>query len=260
MISKTSLSFLVLALIIIPSSTMTYNVKHDFFNNVVLAANSSSSFPSSPQTSPTSNNNTNFINPNSANATNILDINKTISNTTAYPLLSMFLAKHKLSELPIPSAERMFTPDKATIMRVYQDPLILEMTHLLKNLIAGQPSTFILNLFYKNATWLWHSDLDISIKKADTGQMILSMPNTHGHGSMVQFSPVFPSPGIYDISIIYGQQINSPNYIKPHYVNQANFQVNVQQQQQQSPVINQAAKMRGENMTNNRNMMRYHPL
>jgi len=130
----------------------------------------------------------------------------------------VFSKNHSLSELPIPSAARMFTSDKAQIMRIYEDPLVLEMVHLPKTLVADQPSTFILNLFHKNATWLWHSDFDIFIKNANTGQVVLSMPNQHGHGSMIQFSPVFPSAGLYDINVIYGQQVNSPNYIKPHYV------------------------------------------
>jgi heme/copper-type cytochrome/quinol oxidase subunit 2 len=151
-----------------------------------------------------------------------------MSNTTAYPTLSLFLAHHKASELPIPSAERMFTPDKAQIIRKYQDPLILELVHLPKQLIAGQPSTFILNVFYKNATWLWHSDLDIFVKNGNTGQTILAMPNTHGHGSMVQFSYVFPTAGSYNIGVIYGQQVMSPNFIKPHLVKEAIFPVNVQ--------------------------------
>ena len=102
------------------------------------------------------------------------------------------------------------------------------MVHLPKQLIAGQPSTFILNVFYKNATWLWHSDLDIFIKNGNTGQTILAMPNMHGHGSMVQFSYVFPSAGTYNIGVIYGQQVKSPNFIKPHVVKEANFPVNVQ--------------------------------
>ena len=120
----------------------------------------------------------------------------------------------------------MFTPDKAQIINKYQDPLILQMVHLPKQLIAGQPSTFILNVFYKNATWLWHSDLDIFIKNGNTGQTILAMPNTHGHGSMVQFSYVFPTAGTYNIGVIYGQQVNSPNFIKPHVLKEANFPVN----------------------------------
>ncbi|MGA9845536.1 MAG: hypothetical protein WBQ25_24825, partial [Nitrososphaeraceae archaeon] len=64
--------------------------------------------------------NTNFTNPNIPNATTLTNPNATITNTTAYPTLSLFLAHHKASELPIPSAERMFTPDKAQIMRKYQ--------------------------------------------------------------------------------------------------------------------------------------------
>jgi heme/copper-type cytochrome/quinol oxidase subunit 2 len=172
--------------------------------------------------------NINFTNLSTSNATTVVNPNATISNTTAYPTLSLFLAHHKASELPIPSAERMFTPDKAQIINKYQDPLILQMVHLPKQLIAGQPSTFILNVFYKNATWLWHSDLDIFIKNGITGQTILAMPNMHGHGSMVQFSYVFPTAGTYNIGVIYGQQVMSPNFIKPHVVKEAYFPVNVQ--------------------------------
>src|SRR5690242_7826201 len=173
-------------------------------------------------------NNINFTDLSKSNATTVVNPNSTLSNTTAYPTLSLFLAHHKASELPIPSAERMFTPDKAQIIRKYQDPLILELVHLPKQLIAGQPSTFILNVFYKNATWLWHSDLDIFVKNGKTGQTILAMPNTHGHGSMVQFAYVFPTAGTYNIGVIYGQQVNSPNFIKPHVVKEAIFPVNVQ--------------------------------
>jgi heme/copper-type cytochrome/quinol oxidase subunit 2 len=173
-------------------------------------------------------NNINFTDLSKSNATTVVNPNSTLSNTTAYPTLSLFLAHHKASELPIPSAERMFTPDKAQIINKYQDPLILQMVHLPKQLIAGQPSTFILNVFYKNATWLWHSDLDIFIKNGKTGQTILAMPNTHGHGSMVQFAYVFPTAGTYNIGVIYGQQVNSPNFIKPHVVKEAIFPVNVQ--------------------------------
>ena len=190
--------------------------------------------------------NTNFTNPNIPNATTLTNPNATISNTTAYPTLSLFLAHHKASELPIPSAERMFTPDKAQIMRKYQDPLIIEMVHLPKQLIAGQPSTFVLNVFYKNATWLWHSDLDIFIKNGNTGQTILAMPNMHGHGSMVQFSYVFPSAGTYNIGVIYGQQVMSPNFIKPHVVKEAYFPVNVQ-----APSENTTAASSNNNNINN---------
>ena len=119
----------------------------------------------------------------------------------------------------------MFTPDKAQIIG-YGISGIIEVVHLPKQLIAGQPSTFILNVFYKNATWLWHSDLDIFIKNGNTGQTILAMPNMHGHGSMVQFSYDIPSAGTYNIGVIYGQQVMSPNFIKPHVVKEAYFPVN----------------------------------
>ena len=65
--------------------------------------------------------------------------------------------------------------------------------------------------------------LYIFIKNGITGQTILAMPNTHGHGNMVQFSYVFPTTGTYNIGVIYGQQVNSPNFIKPHVVKEAYF-------------------------------------
>ncbi len=42
--------------------------------------------------------NTNFTNPNIPNATTLTNPNATISNTTAYPTLSLFLAHHKASD------------------------------------------------------------------------------------------------------------------------------------------------------------------
>ena len=33
------------------------------------------------------------------------------------------------------------------------------------------------------------------------------MPNTHGHGSMIQFSYVFPTAGTYNIGVIYSQLV-----------------------------------------------------
>lgn len=207
----------------------------NIFQNALALGNSNilSSQSQSSSFSTDNNNNNNFNNYNSRSTnlpypTNLFDINKTISNTTAYRSMSLFLKNHNASELPTPSANRMFTSDKAQILRVYQDPLILELVHLPKNLIAGQPSTFILNNFAKNGTWLWHSDYDIFIKNASSGQTMLAMPNQHGHGSMIQFAYTFPFQGVYDISVIYGQQVNSPNFIGTHFVRQANFQVHVQ--------------------------------
>ncbi|HXT83857.1 MAG TPA: hypothetical protein VN704_05930 [Verrucomicrobiae bacterium] len=159
--------------------------------------------------------------------TSIVNINKTISNTTAYPIFSEFLAKHNASELPVPSAARMFTPDKAGIIRVYQNPYILEIVHLPKKLVAGQTSDFILNNIDKNGTWLWHSDYDIFVRNEKSGQTVLTLPSIHGHGSMIRFSYVFPSPGTYNIGIVYGQQVMPPNYIHPRYVKEDNFSVNV---------------------------------
>lgn len=49
----------------------------------------------------------------------------------------------------------------------------------------------------------------------------------HGHGSMVQFTYVFPSAGRYELNVISGQQVGSPNYIEPKVVRETQFIVNV---------------------------------
>lgn len=140
----------------------------------------------------------------------------------------------------IPDGERMFTAAQADIKRAEVDPLIVEMVHVPKALVAGQPSTFVLNLFHKDGiTWLWHSDFHVTVTKATTGQMVLVMPNIHGHGSMAQFTYIFPSSGVYDISMIFGQQTDSPNYVSPKLVREAMFTVTVEPAP--SPVVSQAA-------------------
>jgi heme/copper-type cytochrome/quinol oxidase subunit 2 len=137
------------------------------------------------------------------------------------------------SEFPVPSGHRMFTEDKAVISRATVDPLIIEMVQIPKGLVVNEPAIFVMNLFHtNNTTWLWHSDFDVTITKKDTGEKLLLMPNIHGHGSMAQFSYVFPEAGAYDINIITGQQAMSPNYIKPKVVREATFTVNVEPAQQ----------------------------
>ncbi len=128
---------------------------------------------------------------------------------------------------PIPDGERLFTEDKSNIMRDTNGSLIVEMVQTPKTIVAGQPATFIMNLFSTNNTWLWHSDFDVSVLNNNTGEKVLVMPNIHGHGSMAQFSYAFPSQGTYKIEVTFGQQVNSPNYIKPHDVRTAEFAVNV---------------------------------
>jgi heme/copper-type cytochrome/quinol oxidase subunit 2 len=128
---------------------------------------------------------------------------------------------------PIPDGERLFTEDKSNIMRDTNGSLVVEMVQTPKTIVAGQPATFVMNLFATNGTWLWHSDFDVSLVNNNTGEKVLVMPNIHGHGSMAQFSYAFPSQGTYNINITFGQQVNSPNYIKPHDVRTAQFIVNV---------------------------------
>lgn len=132
-----------------------------------------------------------------------------------------------MTGLPIPEGARMFTEDKANIMRVTNEPLVIEMVQTPKSLAAGEESAFVMNLFNSNGTWLWHSDFAVDVIDNKTGEKLTSMPNIHGHGSMAQFSYVFPSAGIYNVDVTFGQQVNSPNYIEPHDVRKATFVVNV---------------------------------
>ncbi len=133
-----------------------------------------------------------------------------------------------MTGLPIPEGARMFSEDKANIMRVTNEPLVIEMVQTPKALVSGEESTFVMNLFNSNGTWLWHSDFAVDVIDNKTGEKLTSMPNVHGHGSMAQFSYVFPSAGTYNVDVTFGQQVNSPNYIKPHDVRKATFVVDVE--------------------------------
>jgi cytochrome c oxidase subunit 2 len=128
--------------------------------------------------------------------------------------------------LTIPDASRMFTPDRAEIVQAGADRYMIDLAQTPKNIVAGEPATFVLNLFSNNGTWLWHSDFKITVTKTD-GQEVLDMPNIHGHGSMAQFTYTFPSAGQYNINVITGQQVDSPNYIPPKVVREEQFVVNV---------------------------------
>lgn len=134
--------------------------------------------------------------------------------------------------LPIPDGKRMFTPDGADISRASSGNLTVEMVHTPKELIAGRPAKFILNLFSADGTWLWHSDYKISIVEEASGQEILTMPNIHGHGSIAQFTYTFPSAGKYEINVISGQQVGSPNYSGPKTISESRFTVNVSPQEE----------------------------
>jgi heme/copper-type cytochrome/quinol oxidase subunit 2 len=149
--------------------------------------------------------------------------NVSMSNAT----LPMAMMNPSQMGSPIPDGERLFTEDKSNIMRDTNGSLVVEMVQTPKTIVAGQPATFVMNLFATNGTWLWHSDFDVSLVNNNTGEKVLVMPNIHGHGSMAQFSYAFPSQGTYNINITFGQQVNSPNYIKPHDVRTAQFIVNV---------------------------------
>jgi len=96
---------------------------------------------------------------------------------------------------------------------------------------AGKPIQFVFNLLSTNttgnSTWLWHSDMSVTITDSK-GQAVLALPNLHGHGSMLQFVNVFPTAGIYNVDILYGQQNGSPNFfLTPKTIHQANFDVTV---------------------------------
>jgi heme/copper-type cytochrome/quinol oxidase subunit 2 len=167
--------------------------------------------------------NLNMTNATSASLIQSETANMSTSNTSS-PMPSM--APSQMGS-PIPDGERLFTEDKSNIMRDTNGSLIVEMVQTPKTIVAGQPATFIMNLFSTNGTWLWHSDFDVSVLNNNTSEKVLVMPNIHGHGSMAQFSYAFPSQGIYTIEVTFGQQVNSPNYIKPHDVRTAQFIVNV---------------------------------
>ena len=91
-----------------------------------------------------------------------------------------------------------------------------------------------------NKTWLWHSDLQISIADS-SGNPIAIFPNNHGHGSLIEFKYAFPKEDTYKIDLIFGQQTGSPNYMKgPKVVGEATFNltVNGQKQQLTQPIPN----------------------
>lgn len=141
------------------------------------------------------------------------------------------------SSQPVPSANRMFTSDQAGIVQAGSDRLMVDMAHVPKNIVAGEPTMFTLNLFSDDGQWLWHSDFKVTVKKTN-GEEVLNIPNMHGHGSMAQFGYTFPSSGQYEINIISGQQVGSPNYIEPKVVKETQFIVNVAEPTQISSLSN----------------------
>ena len=90
-----------------------------------------------------------------------------------------------------------------------------------------------------NKTWLWHSDLQISIADS-SGNPIAIFPNNHGHGSLIEFKYAFPKEDTYKIDLIFGQQTGSPNYMKGLKVWRSTFNltVNGQKQQLTQPIPN----------------------
>jgi heme/copper-type cytochrome/quinol oxidase subunit 2 len=149
-----------------------------------------------------------------------------ISAVVGMVVMPMAQAQNGQENLPIPDATRMFTPDRAEIVQAGSDRYVVDLAQTPENIVAGEPATFTLNLLSDNGTWLWHSDFKITVAKADGGQ-VLDIPNMHGHGSMVQFTYIFPSAGQYEINVITGQQVDSPNYIPPKVVREEQFVVNV---------------------------------
>jgi heme/copper-type cytochrome/quinol oxidase subunit 2 len=132
---------------------------------------------------------------------------------------------------PIPDAKLMFTNDTAFIKQWSDTPYILDMAQMPRVAEAGKPTQFVFNLLSTNhtgsSTWLWHSDMSITITNSN-GQVVLANPNLHGHGSMLQFLYVFPTAGIYNVDVLYGQQTGSPNFfLSPKVTHQANFDVTV---------------------------------
>jgi heme/copper-type cytochrome/quinol oxidase subunit 2 len=138
---------------------------------------------------------------------------------------------HVTASSPIPDAKLIFTNDTAFIKRWTDTPYILDMAQMPRVVEAGKPAQFVFNLLSTNttgnSTWLWHSDMSIAITDSK-GQTVLAMPNLHGHGSMLQFEYVFPTTGIYNVEVLYGQQAGSPNFfLTPKVIRQANFDVTV---------------------------------
>jgi plastocyanin len=132
------------------------------------------------------------------------------------------------TDYPIPDSNRMFTNDAALIKKFDASPYVLDLAMVPKNPTVGKPTLFVLNFFDKSTqTWLWHSDLRISITDP-SGQPVAVFPNNHGHGSVIEFEYVFTKAGTYNINLIYGQQTGSPNFmIEPKVIRQTNFNVTV---------------------------------
>lgn len=155
----------------------------------------------------------------------ILDTNAQLAdNTDEHDHSSMTTTT---GAMPIPDGKRMFTADSADVSRAVSDTSVLEMVHTPKELVAGEPATFIMNHFSSNGTWLWHTDYKVTIEKETNGEEVLTMSNIHGHGSMAQFTYTFPSAGKYEINVITGQQVGSPNYSGPKSISESRFTVNV---------------------------------
>ena len=140
----------------------------------------------------------------------------------------MGLMAQPAGNYPIPDANRMFTNGTAFIKKFDLDPYILDMAQVPRDVTAQKPTLFVFNLFDKaNNAWLWHSDMRFVVTGPD-GKPQLVLPNLHGHGSMIQLEYVFPTEGIYNIDIIFGQQTGSPNFmIEPKVIREANFDVTV---------------------------------
>ena len=155
--------------------------------------------------------------------------------------ISIYVYGQPAQDLPIPDSKRMFTNDTALIKTFDLDPYTLDLAINPKIPIAGQITSFAFNLLDKNnKTWLWHSDLQISIADS-SGNPIAIFPNNHGHGSLIEFKYAFPKEDTYKIDLIFGQQTGSPNYMKgPKVVGEATFNltVNGQKQQLTQPIPN----------------------
>lgn len=202
-----------------------------FLTVLIIASSQSTSASQSLENS--DHTNLNMTNTSSASLIQSEPGNMSMSNASS-PMVMMTPSQ---TGSPIPDGERLFTEDKSNIMRDTNGSLVVEMVQTPKTIVAGQPATFVMNLFAKNGTWLWHSDFDVSVVNDNTGEKVIVMPNIHGHGSMAQFSYAFPSQGTYHIDITFGQQVNSPNYIKPHDVRTAEFIVNVGEGQTNATTI-----------------------
>ena len=143
----------------------------------------------------------------------ILSVYGPIGSNSQSTGMRMGIMAQPAGNYPIPDAKRMFTNDTAFIKRFNLEPYILDMAQVPKVVTAQRPTLFVFNLFDKaNNAWLWHSDMRFVVTGPD-GQPQLVLPNLHGHGSMIQLEYVFPTEGIYNIDVIFGQQTGSPNFM-----------------------------------------------